>query len=75
MYHKEYVGKGKKDENFDIVKVTLSIAQLNYLIKCAEAIENKNICFNVAKMKEADKFGNTHTCYFNQEHGTIFNMR
>ena len=73
MYTKNYLGKGKQDENFDIVKVTISIDELNYLIKCKNGIGN--ISFEVAKMKEADKFGNTHTCYHKIERGTIANIR
>jgi len=73
MNHKEYLGKGKQDEKFDIVKVTVSIEELNYLIKCKDG--KGNISFDVAKMRNPDKFGNTHTCYFIQEHGTKFNMR
>ena len=58
---KTYIGKGKQISNYDIVKVTLTAAELLKHKYTKDGVEY--ITFEVAKMKEADKYGRTHTAY------------
>jgi len=52
-YKKNYIGKGTQVENMEIVKVTLKV----------DEVLNEYITFEVAKMKQPDNFGRTHTAY------------
>lgn len=63
-YTKAYIGKGTKIENLDIVRVTLSIEELERFIYMYEG--KKLITFELAALKEADKYGKTHTAYVSQ---------
>ena len=58
---KTYIGKGKQISNYDIVKVTLTAAEVLKHKYTKDGVEY--ITFEVAKMKEADKYGRTHTAY------------
>ncbi len=60
-YKKNYIGKGTQNENLEIVKVT---------IKVEEALKFKHefngeeyLTFEVARLREPDKFDRTHTVY------------
>lgn len=58
---KKYIGKGKQVENMDIVEVSLNMAELqNYTF---EYEGETFVKFNVAKLKEPDQYGKTHTVY------------
>jgi hypothetical protein len=62
-YTKNYIGKGKQvNESMDIVRVVIPVEE------AMKTVFEKNgisyISFEVAKMKEADKFGRTHTVYY-----------
>ena len=60
-YKKNYIGKGTQVENMDIVKVTLKVAEI---LKHKHEFEgNEYITLEVARMKQPDKFGRTHTAY------------
>ena len=60
-YNKNYIGKGTKVENMDIVKVTLKVQDI---LKHKHDFEGKEyITFEVAKMQQPDKFDRTHTAY------------
>lgn len=60
-FKKNYIGKGSKVENIDIVKVTLKVEEV---MKFKHEFEgNEYITFEVAKMQDVDKFGRTHTAY------------
>ena len=60
-YKKNYIGKGTKVENMDIVKVTLKVEDV---LKFKHDYEGSEyITFEVAKMQQSDKFGRTHTAY------------
>ncbi len=65
MFEKIYIGKGKKVENLEIVKVKLSIEELQKMIK--DAGTSKNIYFEIANLKQTDQFENTHTCYWSKK--------
>ena len=60
-FMKTYIGKGKQISNYDIVKVTLTAAEVLKHKYTKDGVEY--ITFEVAKMKEADKYGRTHTAY------------
>ena len=53
---KEYVGKGKTFGKFEQVKIGLKLADL-------KANDRGWVNLVVAKMKEPDKYGNTHMVY------------
>lgn len=61
-YNKEYIGKGKVNPKINtIVKYTFALEDLE---KHAYEYEgNKYVSVEVAEMKEADKFGRTHTAW------------
>ena len=60
-FEKNYIGKGTQVENMDIVKVTLPVEEVLKFKHEWEGTEY--LTFEVAKMKETDKFGRTHTAY------------
>jgi hypothetical protein len=60
-FKKTYIGKGKQNPNFDIVKMTLKVDDFQNLIFEKDGV--KYLTFEVAKMREADQFGRTHTAY------------
>ena len=60
-FKKTYIGKGKQNPNFDIVKMTLKVDDFQNLIFEKEGV--KYLTFEVAKMREADQYGRTHTAY------------
>lgn len=65
---KNYIGKGKQVNELDIVKVTLKLEEAQKASFEKDGITY--IAFEIAKMKEADKFGRTHTCYYQTKETT-----
>ena len=61
-FEKHYIGKGTQVENLDIVRIVLPVEGLEAAVFEKNGV--KYLSFEVAKLKEADKFGRTHTCYF-----------
>jgi hypothetical protein len=60
-FSKKYIGKGKQVENMDIVEVSLNMSELqNHTFEYEGETYAK---FNVAKLKEPDQYGKTHTVY------------
>jgi len=60
-FSKKYIGKGKQVENIDIVEVSLKMAGLqNHTF---EYEGETYVKLNVAKLKEPDQYGKTHTVY------------
>jgi hypothetical protein len=60
-FSKKYIGKGKQVENKNMVEVSLNMAELQN-----HTFEYKGetfVKFNVAKLKEPDQYGKTHTVY------------
>ena len=61
-YEKQYIGKGKQVDNYDIIRVVLPVEGLD------QAVFEKNgarfLSFEIARLQKPDKFGRTHTCYF-----------
>ncbi|WP_026956661.1 hypothetical protein [Algoriphagus vanfongensis] len=60
-FSKKYIGKGKQVENMDIVEVSLNMAELQS--HTFEYEGETYVKFNVAKLKEPDQYGKTHTVY------------
>ena len=60
-FKKNYIGKGTQVENMEIVKVTLKVEEI---LKHKHEFEGSEyITLEVARMKQADKFGRSHTAY------------
>lgn len=61
-FEKHYIGKGTQVNDLEIVKVVIPMDE------ALKATFEKNgvtyISFEVAKMKQPDKFNRTHTCYY-----------
>jgi hypothetical protein len=62
---KIYIGKGKQVNEMEIVKVTLKYEELAEMVYEKEGV--KYVSFEIAKLKNEDKFGRTHTCYYNKK--------
>ncbi|MBS4071423.1 MAG: hypothetical protein KGZ90_08860 [Algoriphagus sp.] len=60
-FSKKYIGKGKQVENRNIVEVSLNLAELQN--HSFEYEGETYVKFNVAKLKEPDQYGKTHTVY------------
>jgi len=60
-FEKHYIGKGTQVTDLEIVKVVLPVEGIEAIFE-KEGI--KYLGFEVAKMKTPDKFGRTHTCYY-----------
>ena len=58
---KNYIGKGTQINGMDIVKITLKVQDI--LMHKYEKEWVEYVTFEVAKLKEADKYNRTHTCY------------
>ena len=67
-FEKIYVGKGKKVANVDIVKVTCKLEDLQAI--AYEMDGTQYVTFEIARMKEADNYGRTHTAFYNKMHET-----
>ena len=63
-FEKTYIGKGKQIQNFSIVKISFKLADILKLTH--EYNGEEFLTFEVAKMKDADKFGNQYTAYVNK---------
>ena len=63
-YEKTYIGKGKKVQNLDIMKISFKLSEI---LKLTHEYEGEDyLTFEVAKMKQADKFSNEYTAYVNK---------
>jgi hypothetical protein len=61
QFKKNYIGKGKQVGNMDIVRVSINMEMIQQFITEYEG--QKYLHFEVAKLRQADKFGKTHTVY------------
>ena len=60
---KNYIGKGKKVEGLEIIKINLKIADL---VKFAHKYSDEDyISLEVAKLQTTDNFGHDYTVYVN----------
>lgn len=60
-FTKNYIGKGKQVKDFDITNVTIEMDDIEKYIH--EFQGKKYLTFDVARMKEPDQFGKTHSVY------------
>ena len=66
-YKKNYIGKGKKVAELDIVKITCKLEDLQNFAYCYKDGVEEYVTFEVAKMKKPDNFGRDYTVYVNTE--------
>ncbi len=60
-FEKTYIGKGKKNANLDIVRMSFKMSEI---IKHTHSYNDEDyITFEIAALKNPDQFGNTHTAY------------
>jgi len=61
---KNYIGKARKVEGLDIIKVNLKITDL---VKFAHSYNDEDyISLEIAKLQNPDKFGHDYTVYVNR---------
>lgn len=64
-FKKNYIGKGKQVEGLDIVKVSINIDKAEEFFH--EYKGERYLTLEVARMKEVDDYGKTHTVYVSAE--------
>ena len=64
-YEKIYIGKGTQVQNLPISRVTLKLEEVEKIAYERDGV--KYVTFEVAKLKEADKFGRSYTCYYSKK--------
>jgi hypothetical protein len=62
-FQKNYIGKGKRVADLNILKITIRVDALNAIGYEYEGIQY--VTFEVAEMLHPDQFGRTHTVYHN----------
>ena len=61
---KNYIGKGKKVEGLEIIKINFKIEDL---VKFSHKYKDEDyITIEIAKLKSPDKFGHEYTAYVNR---------
>jgi len=68
-YEKIYIGKGTQVPNLQIARVTLRLEEVEKIAYERDGV--KYVTFEVAKLKEPDKFNRTYTCYHSQKVANI----
>ncbi len=63
-FEKNYIGKGKKHETYDIVTVTINMEEAEK--HTFEYEGKKYLKFDVAALSSETSFGKTHTVYVNK---------
>jgi hypothetical protein len=69
QFEKQFIGKGSRVKNLDIVRVSITRDTLEELLK-GELVhygDKDYLVFEVAALKEADKYGRTHTAYISKK--------
>jgi hypothetical protein len=64
-FEKIYIGKGTQVPNLQITKVTLKLEEIEKIAYERDGV--KYVTFEVAKLKEPDKFGRAFTCYYSKK--------
>lgn len=64
-YEKIYIGKGTQVPNLQITRVTLKLEEVQKIAYERDGVWY--VTFEVAKLKEADKYGRQFTCYFSKK--------
>ena len=63
-YEKFYIGKGTQVPNLQIARITVKMELLEQIAYERDGV--RYVTFEVAKLKEADKFGRDYTCYLSR---------
>ena len=63
-YEKIYIGKGTQVPNLQIAKVTVRLEEIEKIAYDRDGV--KYVTFEVAKLREPDKFGRAFTCYYSK---------
>jgi hypothetical protein len=68
-FQKNYIGKGKRVKDLDIVRVSISRAKLEEALKSdlVKYDDNEYLVFEVAGLKAKDDYGRTHTAYISKK--------
>ncbi len=61
VFSKVFIGKGTQVKDFDLVRVTLKMEEAMQHIYEKDGIQY--LTFEISRLKNADKFGRTHTCF------------
>jgi broad specificity polyphosphatase/5'/3'-nucleotidase SurE len=64
-FEKIYIGKGTQVPNLNIARVTLKLSEVKKIAYTRDGVEY--ITFEVAKLKEPDKFGRDYTVYYSKK--------
>ena len=64
-YEKIYIGKGTQVPNLQIAKVTLKLEEVKKIAYERDGVNY--VTFEVAKLREPDKFGRNFTCYYSKK--------
>jgi len=64
-YEKIYIGKGTQVPNLQIAKVTVRLEEVEKIAYDRDGV--KYVTFEVAKLREPDKFGRSYTCYYSKK--------
>jgi hypothetical protein len=64
-FEKHYIGKGTQVPNLSIVKVVIPVENIQDAI--FEKDGKEYLSFEIAKLKNPDKFGRDYTCYYQQK--------
>jgi len=72
-FEKHYIGKGTQVENLDIVRIVIPVEGLDAAVFEKNGV--KYLSFEVAKLKQEDKFGRTHTCYYQTKVSSTIQIR
>jgi hypothetical protein len=64
-----YIGKGTQAKDLDIIRVSISKANLEQILKdhMVDYDGNEYLVFEVASLKEPDQYGKTHTAYISKK--------
>jgi hypothetical protein len=68
-FEKDYIGKGTKMANLDIVRISISREKIEELLKTSmvKYDEREFLVFELASLKEKDNYGRTHTAYISKK--------
>jgi len=68
-FQKNYIGKGTRVKNLDIIRVSISRDKLEEIMKSdlVKYDENEYLVFEVAGLKSKDDYGRTHTAYISKK--------
>ena len=68
-FEKKFIGKGSRVKSLEIVRLTISEEALREALEndLTDFKGNKFLVIEVTSLKEADKYGRSHTVYINKK--------